>query len=105
MARRRDDSVQADGADTPAPEMIVVTAAVAEAATVPVVTVPVADSVTTEPTEPDIKLSAAQYVQVRGYRWQRAAGFLREAREKFPGNRTRPEWDKLWEAFLGRPVG
>lgn len=66
----------------------------------PVPTSPVAASA-----EPDIKLSAVQYAQARGYRWQRCAGFLHEMRSKFPGSKTRPEWDTLWSDFHGRSVG
>lgn len=97
---RDSDSVQPEEV-TPAPEAVVVPVPTASASSA-FVEITLDDA--PAPGE-DIRLSAAQYVQVRGYRWQRAAGFLHEMREKFPGNRTRPEWDKLWEAFLGRPVG
>lgn len=56
-------------------------------------------------TEADIRLSAKQYAQVRGHRPLRSAGFLYEMATKFPGNRTRPEWDKLWGDFHSRLVG
>ena len=57
-----------------------------------------------KPVPQDIRLSARQYVRARGKHWEQAAGFLHEMKCKHPGEKTRPEWDQLWDAFWARPV-
>lgn len=54
--------------------------------------------------EPDIRLTVMQYTKLRGFRPHRAMGFHHEMSKKFPGPRTRPEWDSLWDAFNARSV-
>ena len=56
------------------------------------------------PNPQDIKLSARQYIRARQYRWERCAGFLHDMNTKHPGDKTRPEWDQLWDAFWARPI-
>jgi hypothetical protein len=56
------------------------------------------------PEPQDIKVTAAQYARIRQYRWERSRGFLAEMRANHPGEKTRPEWDQLWEVFWKRTV-
>lgn len=57
-----------------------------------------------KPQPTDIRLTARQYVRARKYRWERCAGFLYEMRKNHPGERTRAEWEQLWDAYWARPV-
>lgn len=52
----------------------------------------------------DIKLTARQFCRARGYRWERCAGFLHDMKVNHPGDKTRPEWTQLWDAYWARPV-
>jgi hypothetical protein len=55
-----------------------------------------------KPQPKDIRLTARQYCRARKHRWERCAGFLHDMKGK--GEKTRPEWDQLWDAFWTRPV-
>ena len=57
-----------------------------------------------KPKQLDVKLSARQYIRARGYKWERCGGFLHDMKSLHAGNKTRPEWDQLWDAFWARPV-
>jgi hypothetical protein len=54
-----------------------------------------------------LKITAKQYVQARGIRWERAAGFLHWATSKHGARHllTVPEWTKVHEGFNRTPVG
>jgi hypothetical protein len=71
---------------------------------VEVVAAPVAPRPSRKPPEQELRMSARTYVRVRRYRWERAEGFLYDMKINHPGDRTRAEWDQLWDAFWARPV-
>lgn len=54
-----------------------------------------------------LKITAKQYVQAKGIRWERAAGFLHWATHKHGAGHllTVPEWTKVHEGFDKLPVG
>lgn len=56
------------------------------------------------PQPAEIRISVRQYIRARGYRSDRAAGFMHEMKRHPPADKTRPEWDALWNIFWARPV-
>ena len=57
------------------------------------------------PREPaEYKCSARTWIRLRKLRQERAAGFLYEMNKKHKGDRTRAEWQVLWDQFYARPV-
>lgn len=54
-----------------------------------------------------LRLSARQFVQARGIRWERAAGFLSWAGREF-GDRhrlTTTDWLPVWDRYMAAPAG
>jgi len=53
-----------------------------------------------------LALTARQYIRARGYRWERAAGFLLEQAQQLgrEARMTLAEWQPRWDAFWQRPV-
>lgn len=53
-----------------------------------------------------LPVTAKQFTQARGIRWERAAGFLFFAKQKYgDGHRmTVPEWTQVHAAYLTKPV-
>jgi hypothetical protein len=54
-----------------------------------------------------LKITARQYIQAKGIRWERAAGFLHWATSNLGAGHllTVPEWTKVHEGFNSTPVG
>lgn len=54
-----------------------------------------------------LRITARQYVQAKGIRWERAAGFLHWATQTLGASHllTVPEWTKVHEGFCKLPVG
>ncbi len=54
-----------------------------------------------------LKITVRQYVQAKGIRWERAAGFLHWSTQKHGAGclMTVPEWTKVHEGFNKLPVG
>lgn len=72
---------------------------------------PVEEKTVTKP-EPTVrtgllKVTARQYVQARGIRWERAAGFLHWAAQQHGAGHllTVPEWTNVQAGFDATPVG
>jgi hypothetical protein len=80
----------------------------AEAALEPTPQVPeVAKTVTSgKGSSGDLALNARQFVRAKGYRWERAAGFLLESAQQLgrDARLTVAEWQPRWDAFWQRPV-
>lgn len=61
---------------------------------------PVAAAPEVQPTvEPELLVSARQFVRIRKFRWERSFGFLSHMQQHYPGNRTRTEWERLHNEF------
>jgi len=58
------------------------------------------------PAAPDLRVTARQYTIARGKRWERSAGFLHWAAERFGvGSRVSiREWEARWSEFWSTPV-
>lgn len=77
---------------------------------------PVEKKVEAKPAKPEektperaglLKITARQYIQARGIRWERAAGFLHWAASKHGAGHllTVPEWTETHRGFDTTPVG
>ena len=54
-----------------------------------------------------LKLTSQQFVQARGIRWERAAGFIAWVKREYGVNHrlTTLEWVPVWEIFQKEPAG
>jgi hypothetical protein len=55
---------------------------------------------------PDAKVTARQYIRIRGVKWESAAGFAFAAMKKYgrAATRTREQWAADWDAFFAAPA-